>query len=181
MSEARATVELLLSQKRNTLAGVEKQRSELLIEIRTLEGVVALLPVEPEGAPKEDGDPVEHRTRRPTRAWISLLRLASSQGTQPFGYDDLMLAAELEGMEMKAPTLRARMMDYVKAGYVNRIDQGKFLLAKAGTEMIEAAMRDFLPLERASGHAVAPKDETPGVQPPSASESADDTKPGVFS
>jgi hypothetical protein len=146
----------MLSQKRATLSAIERQRQELLIEIRTLEGVVALLPKD---AVAESGQGAkaqsEKRNRRPTVAWLKILGLSSHQATQPFGYDEVMLAAELENIEIKPATLRARMMDYVNSGIVARVENGRFLLTAEGAQLL----------------ASAPKDETPGVQPPSASES----------
>ena len=134
---ARTTIETMLSQKRASLTAIERQRAELAIEIRTLEGVLALLP----NATPVSRDNVEtaeqvHRIRRPNQQWADLLKMASGDASKPFGYDDLMIVAELMGIEVKEPTLRARMMDYVKSGIAHRVSNGRFLLTPEGAALV---------------------------------------------
>lgn len=150
---ARTAVENMLSQKRATLSSIERQRQELLIEIRTLEGVVALLPEDANsGKGREVRQLAEKRSRRPTETWMKILGLASSQATQPFGYSEVLLAAELENMDIKPPTLRARMMDYVNSGILARVENGRFLISAEGAQLLASSLKD----ERGSAATTEP-------------------------
>jgi hypothetical protein len=77
------------------------------------------------------------REVKPSNEWVGVLRIAGAGG-RVFGYDDIVAAGSIEGVEIKKPSARVQIMGYINAGIVERISDGKFRLIEKNGEPAEA-------------------------------------------
>jgi hypothetical protein len=69
----------------------------------------------------------------PSKEWQGIFReVRNRTGPNGFDYDDLETAARALGADVKRSSLRTKMMNYVNAGHVERIGDGRFNLTHSG-------------------------------------------------
>lgn len=73
------------------------------------------------------------RNRLPTEDWQKVFQALYVGWRNDFGYDEVMQAAAVCGLEgVKRPSLRTKMMNYADGGYVGRKDIGRFSITEKG-------------------------------------------------
>jgi hypothetical protein len=73
------------------------------------------------------------RNRLPTEDWQKVFQTLYVGWNNDFGYDEVMQAAAVCGLEgVKRPSLRTKMMNYADGGYVERKDAGRFAITPKG-------------------------------------------------
>lgn len=83
--------------------------------------------------PKGKGDAKQTRNRLPTEDWQKVFQTLYAGWNNDFGYDEVMQAAMVCGLEgVKRPSLRTKMMNYADGGYVERKDAGRFSITAKG-------------------------------------------------
>ena len=82
---------------------------------------------------KGKSDAKQTRNRLPTEDWQKVFQTLYAGWNNDFGYDEVMQAAMLCGLEgVKRPSLRTKMMNYRDGGYVERKDAGRFAITPKG-------------------------------------------------
>jgi hypothetical protein len=76
---------------------------------------------------------IRTRNRSASTEWQSVFQvLYMFQDSDSFGYDEIFEAATRASVDVKRPSLRTKMMNYVNDGHVERVGDGKFVLTSKG-------------------------------------------------
>lgn len=109
------------------------------------------------------------RNRLPTEDWQTVFQALYVGWSNDFGYDEVMQAALACGMDdVKRPSLRTKMMNYVDGGYVVRTNAGRFSITAKGMPYFKIGAQ--APKENEAPSGQPPEPQKPagwGVPPPS--------------
>ena len=83
-------------------------------------------------ASRGTGRPRKTRNRLPNAEWKSVFAALHHGYITSFGYDEIMLVATVNSVDVKRSSLGTKMMNYVHGGYVERKDAGQFSLTSKG-------------------------------------------------
>lgn len=107
--------------------------------------------------PAPRATPEDQDARRGMRSdWRAIMRGMVEHHPADLSLDELGEIAERVGFPVNRNTLRSQMSNYAKAGWVDRVREGRFRITQAGAE----AARVTLP-QNASGGSDAPAKERP--------------------
>lgn len=171
LAEASARVE----RAERKIADAERERKDARIEVAAYEkaaravGLQSEVPLPVENA-TQALEPKRARTPKvasPQNAWARVFRLLHKQYADGFGYDEIASTADELGVAYKRPSLRTKMMNYVNANVMERVDNGKFKISDQGMAIFEL---DASPNE--NGEAKASPDAD-GAATPSEKQNAD--------
>lgn len=132
LEAARAELEQITSQiadleRRRDIAAAKVEAFEL--SARYIEG----MRLSQNG--KKTASPRTGRTRTPSSDWLQIFQSVHALYDHDFGYDEIMeVGAMLENIDVKRPSLRTKMMNYVNEGYVERTGNGRFRITDTGAE-----------------------------------------------
>jgi hypothetical protein len=97
------------------------------------------------------------RGRSLSSGWKAVLVGLSVMGARGASLDEIASLCEKGGISLKRPTLRAQMSNYVKAGYLERVEFGRFSVTLAGLEVAGAYIADHEKSAKAEKEAEAPR------------------------
>jgi hypothetical protein len=135
-------LDILIEAKRAKIASAERTLEKARIELATLEEARAAVidhPIKPAVArAKANGShPKGRRGRSLSETWKKVLSRIGAKGNLGASTDDIFAYCGAEGIELKRPTLRAQMSNYVKRGYLVRTSSGVFTLTSEGAKIAE--------------------------------------------
>jgi hypothetical protein len=139
----------MIEEKRAAIAKIERNLERLKIEVATLEKARAAMadtPAKPNrmrAAAKANGDATAERRRgRSISApWKRVLAEIGLAGQDGASIDYIADVCEQNGIQIKRPTLRAQMTNYVhKQGYLSRPTKGVFVLTPKGAKIAGVKM-----------------------------------------
>ena len=109
------------------------------------------------------------RNRLPTEDWQTVFQTLYVGWHNEFGYDEVMQAAfACKLVDVKRPSLRTKMMNYVAGGYVVRTNTGRFSITAKGMPYFKIGAQ--APKENEAPSGQPPEPQKPagwGVPPPS--------------
>ena len=121
-----------LAVSRANLARLDREREVAAIEVRAFEEALRLI-----GEDEGEHEPVaaKRRKRAGDERWLAVLEDLPA-APQTFGYDEVLLAAEIHDIGMTRGAARAKMMTLVEGGSVERVRDGVFRLPARKTAVI---------------------------------------------
>ena len=128
----------MIEAKRASVARLERTLEKLRIQIATLEKAREVVIDQParhktNGAARAPSE--GRRGRSLSRTWKNVLGRIGTKGNLGASIDDVYAYCGAEGIELKRPTLRAQMSNYVKRGYLDRTSTGVFMLTHEGAKI----------------------------------------------
>jgi hypothetical protein len=128
-------IDSLIEGKKAKIVSMERALEKLKIEVGALEQARTVVAAEPAPArrPRSNGthEP-KRRGRSISEGWKRTLAGIALKTSEGASLDEISQIAAAQGIELKRPTLRAQMSNYVKRGYLGRTGEGKFFIALRG-------------------------------------------------
>lgn len=133
-------IDSLIEAKQSKIASMERALEKLKIEVGALEQartVVAAEPAPTRGRPRANGVPTgeKRRGRSLSEGWKRVLAAIAFKGADGCGLDEISAICVAQNIDLKRPTLRAQMSNYVKRGYLGRTGKGHFFIALRGLQV----------------------------------------------
>ena len=127
-------IDPLIEAKRSKIASMERALEKLKIELAVLEQARVVVAAEPpaRSKPKANGPEPKKRGRSISEGWKRTLAAIALKGGDGATLNEIAGIAAAQGIELKRPTLRAQMSNYVKRGYLGRTGEGNFFIALRG-------------------------------------------------
>jgi len=134
---AKDPIDRLIEAKEAKVASIERALEKLKIELSVLrearqaiaETATALS--EP-GAMEAAVIAEPRRGRSISEGWKRVLAAIAHKGSDGASLDEIAMLCIANGIDLKRPTLRAQMSNYVKRGYLGRTGEGNFFIALHG-------------------------------------------------
>jgi hypothetical protein len=129
-------IDRLIEAKEARIANAEKGIGKLKIEIAALREAREAMT----GAPAEGSNGVaaprsatgNRKGRSLSAQWKQVLADIAKKGSEGADLDEIERFCRQRGIDLKRPTLRAQMSNYVKRAYLGRNENGKFFIALNG-------------------------------------------------
>ncbi len=67
--------------------------------------------------------------------WKGMIAAVSGNGVSEFTTDDVLACAELKGFDVQRATVRTQCANFVNAGYLSRIANGRFVVTDKGRDV----------------------------------------------
>jgi hypothetical protein len=129
-------IDSLIDAKRSKIASMERALEKLKIEVGALEQartVVAAEPAPSRGRSRTNGVATgKRRGRSLSEGWKRVLAVIAQKGQDGASLDEIAAICAASNIELKRPTLRAQMSNYVKRTYLCRTERGNFAIALNG-------------------------------------------------
>jgi len=129
-------LDALIETKRSKIASMERALEKLKIEVGALEQARVVVAAEPSpvrSKARTNGTAGgKKRGRSISESWKRVLAAIAHKGAAGASLDEIYAICHAQDIELKRPTLRAQMSNYVKRGYLGRSGEGNFFIALAG-------------------------------------------------
>jgi len=130
-------IDTLIESKRSKIASMERALEKLKIEVGALEQARTVVAAEPAPTRRpptrsNGAEGTKRRGRSLSEGWKRVLAAIAHKGSGGASLDEISDLAVAQGIEIKRPTLRAQMSNYVTRGYLGRTGEGKFFIALHG-------------------------------------------------
>lgn len=129
-------IDAMIEAKQSKIASMERAIAKLRIEVGALEQareVVAAEPFPTRSSSRANGtQESKKRGRSLSEGWKRILAAIAHKGSNGASLDEIAMLCVANGIDLKRPTLRAQMSNYVKRGYLGRTGEGNFFIALRG-------------------------------------------------
>jgi hypothetical protein len=129
-------IDSLIETKRSKIASMERAVEKLKIEVGALENARTIIAAEPapsRSRSRANGPTTnKKRGRSISEGWKQVLAAIALKGNTGASLDEIAEYAVAQNIELKRPTLRAQMSNYVKRTYLGRTPEGNFFIALNG-------------------------------------------------
>jgi hypothetical protein len=133
---AKNPIDRLIEAKEAKIASAERSIGKLKIEVSALrearEAVAENGPTLRMNVKMKAASTERKKGRSISSQWKQVLTDIAHKGAAGVSLDELELLCIEHDIDLKRPTLRAQMSNYVKRGYLGRTGEGKFFIALQG-------------------------------------------------